>query len=541
MLQQYLLNNLTVDSLDLKAMIVTRGVKVSGEIYRRFGATHRIHPDPEKCNCLILPDGTIVQLTDLALHMRFLKKAVLVAALRNLKHTMGLRTPFSLEVSANGRPVLLYDDVMVTEVSFPISSHFYEQQTSSGLPFLSNAVLQGVDFLSFQCLWPCEFAKAGYACQYCYAGGMTERLARLHHADPPLPTPRDVAEITKFAIITERSASHIQLTGGSTMNAQAECRRIVEYLHEIDSVVGLENIPGEMLIYTSPPQDPSEVDQLFRAGADRIACSLEVWDEELAKVITPGKAKFTGRQRALDCLTYIAEKYGPNKACSSFVVGVEPAESFLAGATYLAERGIVPIASIWIPFGRPVMGKTEAPNLDYYRRVKEGLAGIYEKYDIEPPGSVGLNVCLCRDTWRYQSEILQNENPVRPAMPELNYEICACSGRSLDKLVQPAILTVLANEDVHGYVLLQRLAEMPMFHGQKPDATGVYRVLRQMEMRNLVTSTWQSSESGPAKHQYGLTDNGRACLLHWVRALTTHHDALAELLAAARMAVADGE
>ena len=55
----------------------------------------------------------------------------------------------------------------------------------------------------------------------------------------------------------------------------------------------------------------------------------------------PGKVKFTGKQRQLDCLDYIAQTYGPNKACSSFIVGVEPAESFLEGAECLASRGIV--------------------------------------------------------------------------------------------------------------------------------------------------------------------------------------------------------
>jgi hypothetical protein len=384
---------------------VTKGVKVSRNVYERFGKTHRIYPDPLTCNCLILPDGTIVQMTDLALHMRYLKTAILLEALRNIKYTMRLRTPFTLDLSQDGRPILLHNGTLVTEVSFPPASRFYEQRTSSDLPYLGNAVLQGMDFLSFQCLWPCQFAKTGHACQFCYSGGVAERLSKRNKPDPPVPTPRDAAEIVEFAVTKEQSASHIQITGGSTLNTQAECRVIVQYLSEIHRVVGLENITGEVLVYTTPPEDPTEVDQVFEAGADRIACSLEVWDEELAKVITPGKARFTGRQRHVDCLTYIADKYGPNRACTSFVVGVEPAESFLAGARYLAERGIVPIASIWIPFGRPVMGKMEAPGLEYYRRVKEGLAGIYEDYDIEPPGSFGLNVCLCRDIWNHRSEI----------------------------------------------------------------------------------------------------------------------------------------
>jgi hypothetical protein len=190
------------------------------------------------------------------------------------------------------------------------------------------------------------------------------------------------------------------------MNPQAECRIIKEYLEGIDSFVGLKNIQGEVLVYTTPPTDPKVVDQVFYAGADRVACSLEVWDEELAKTITPGKSRFTGRKRHLDCLKYISKEFGSNKACSSFVVGVEPAESFLKGAEYLASEGIVPIASVWIPFGRPVMGKMQAPGFEYYREVKEGLADIYTKYGIEPPGGVGFNVCLCRDAWNHKEEIL---------------------------------------------------------------------------------------------------------------------------------------
>ena len=45
---------------------------------------------------------------------------------------------------------------------------FYQQKTTTGLPFLGNAVLQGTEWLSFQLLWKCDFACAGYPCQYCY-------------------------------------------------------------------------------------------------------------------------------------------------------------------------------------------------------------------------------------------------------------------------------------------------------------------------------------------------------------------------------------
>ena len=229
---------------------------------------------------------------------------------------------------------------------------------------------------------------------------MMQRLAKDEKPDAQTPSPHDVAEIVHFAIRQERAVAGVQITGGTTLNTQAECGLIVKYLNELDRVVGMNNIPGEVLVFTTPPTDPTEVDQVFAAGADRIACSLEVWDEDLAKTITPGKVRFTGRQRHLKTLTYIAEKYGPNKACSVFIVGLEPVESLLAGAEYLAQRGVVPATSVWIPFERPVMGNTTAPGLDYYRRVKEGLAEIYLKYGVVLPVSCPCGVCS--DSWDRQ-------------------------------------------------------------------------------------------------------------------------------------------
>jgi len=124
-------------------------------------------------------------------------------------------------------------------------------------------------------------------------------------------------------------------------------------------------------------------------------------------------------------------------------------------------------------------------------------------------------------------------------LPDLPYHDCPCAGRNLDKLVQPAILTALARDDAHGYVLVQRLAEMPMFRGQKPDATGVYRCLRQMEERALVTSAWDTSESGPAKRFYHLTATGHSCLVRWVDTLATYHTALGELLEVTRTIIVE--
>ena len=405
MLSKYSFDGHEIDSLDLKSLIVTRGVRVNDGVYKAFREEYRLNPNPLTCNCLILPDGTIAQLTDIAMHLRYLRQAMSLESLKQISTFFSGWKPFDLKVSDSGKAVLSYDGTKVTEVSFPKRSHFYEQKTSSGLPFLGNAVLQGVDTLAYQYLWPCEVARAGYACQFCYTGGISEQLAKQHKAELKIPTFRDAAEIFDYAVNKEKMAEYIQITGGSTMNPQAECHTISQLLDEIDSVAGLKNVRGEIIVFTTPPSDPKMLDQVFDSGADRVACSLELWDEKLAQIITPGKAKFTTRQRHVDALKYVAKEYGPNKACSTFVVGLEPVESFLEGAEALARDGIVAMASLWIPFGRPVMGNAKAPGLEYYQKVKLGLAEIYQKYGIVPPGGAGFNVDIDKDIWQHREEL----------------------------------------------------------------------------------------------------------------------------------------
>ena len=98
----------------------------------------------------------------------------------------------------------------------------------------------------------------------------------------------------------------------------------------------------------------------------------------------------------MEALQYISERYGAGRAFSNFIIGIEPFETLKEGAVYLAERGIIPTASVWMPMGRPVNGSMQAPGVEYYQK-----AELYQKYNLEPSGARGLNVCIERDIWNY--------------------------------------------------------------------------------------------------------------------------------------------
>ena len=398
-MNSYIIDGTECTSVELKGLIVSRGLQVAASVYKSCKEKYRLNESPLCCNCFRLSDGTIVQLTDMGFHLRNLKGMLSWNTLKLLKYAKELTTDFALAMAEDGKVRLTYKGEHLDFVTFPPYTDFYKQKTSSGLPFVGNAVLQGIDWVAFQCLWPCEFAVSGKPCQYCYSGLEFESLAKRHKKLPaPVPA-KDMAEIVKYAI-EKCGCNSIQITGGSTFDGKKESELIIGYLEALNEYVGSDNIPGEILLYITPPSDLRLIDKYFELGATKIACSVEVWDEELAGIITPGKIAYTTRERHLRALEYIAEKYGPNKAFSNLIIGLEPLDTLSEGVEYFASRGIIPTSSTWMPAGCPVMGSMKAPDLEYYIAVTDIFSKAYMKYNIEPEQCCGLNVCTERDIWR---------------------------------------------------------------------------------------------------------------------------------------------
>ena len=123
----------------------------------------------------------------------------------------------------------------------------------------------------------------------------------------------------------------------------------------------------------------------------------------------------------------------------------------------------------------------------------------------------------------------------------IDLNTCPCEGGTLDKLIQPAILAVLAKGPLHGYRLAERIGGMPLSRGRKPDVSGVYRALKTMEGKDFVLASWDLSENGPAKKSYQLTEAGGQCLLHWTETLEQYRQGITVLLKTARTALVGTE
>ena len=91
------------------------------------------------------------------------------------------------------------------------------------------------------------------------------------------------------------------------------------------------------------------------------------------------------------------------------------------------------------------------------------------------------------------------------------------------EMLSTSLLAFLKNWNAYGYQLTQRLAEagMPEF-----DSGTVYRTLRQLEKSGLVSSLWDTSESGPARRVYSLTRAGDIFLSGWIEVLQNYQSVL---------------
>lgn len=73
------------------------------------------------------------------------------------------------------------------------------------------------------------------------------------------------------------------------------------------------------------------------------------------------------------------------------------------------------------------------------------------------------------------------------------------------------ILVSLSKQESYGYELMNTISTiMPEYAAGSPSAMGNhYRILRMLEANGFITSTWDTSGSGPARRIYSITPLGR--------------------------------
>jgi poly-beta-hydroxybutyrate-responsive repressor len=83
----------------------------------------------------------------------------------------------------------------------------------------------------------------------------------------------------------------------------------------------------------------------------------------------------------------------------------------------------------------------------------------------------------------------------------------------------PILLLMLRQWSSYGYELMEKMSTFGLV-AMNPGT--FYRTLRQMEKDGMVSSSWDTSEGGPARRMYSITDAGEAYLNYWAESLNQY-------------------
>ncbi len=98
----------------------------------------------------------------------------------------------------------------------------------------------------------------------------------------------------------------------------------------------------------------------------------------------------------------------------------------------------------------------------------------------------------------------------------------------ITRLVEPALLVLLSQGNLHGYTLLDRVNALGL---PSLPPSMIYRMLREMEEAGWVSSIWDREQTqGPPRRVYTLTEEGYAALQEWKKHLQQAQGLISRLL-----------
>jgi hypothetical protein len=358
--ESYRLNGKEIEAIELKAELLVNGVALDDSALKGVGTKYKEqihwlfewdferHDTGKIPDDFELPDGTIVQ---------FRKYS---------------KSPFTIKAD-NDSLTLLNEGNFITEVKWIPRPEYYSKKTDDGTVMSQVAQIRGTDCLSVCYMNFCGFFKTDDQCRFCniVPTKMEKKGDVISH--------KYVEQIGQTAEAAFKDvAKHVVLTGGWLPDGK-EIKQCVETINVIKKYTGSNNVPGCAI--TSAPST-EEIHELHDSGISLLAFDLEIWDPKLFEEICPGKSKVVGREKWIAALKQAAEIHGQGKVAAGFVTGLEPKESFLEGAQYLAGNGVVPINFVWSPGPGSAYEGQRPPSAQWYLDLTTKLVDIWEDYGL---------------------------------------------------------------------------------------------------------------------------------------------------------------
>ena len=234
---------------------------------------------------------------------------------------------------------------------------FYERRTSRGTPMARIATVRGSHLLVNPSS-ACGFSVRGTPCRFCVEG------ARVSAERDAVPV-ADVLEVVRAAF----DEGACELVYFNTSHFESEDGGIAFLAPYIEAV--RRHFDTLIATQVHPPRATHWIDETYAMGVDALSYNLEIFDPDVLNRHCIGRARYIGRERYLESLAHAARVFPSGTVWSDLVLGLEPADSTIAGIDALVEMGVVPVAAL-LRGEHPLPAPAEvAPLLAHlYRAVK---------------------------------------------------------------------------------------------------------------------------------------------------------------------------
>ena len=235
-----------------------------------------------------------------------------------------------------------------------------EYLTSDGIAMKKIALVHGIDCLSSTIYQKCMYHACGEGCSFCAIELSLESGATIEEKNS-----KQMSEVIAAAK-KEGRCNQMTLTSGTEETVDKGANRYIDMLKGIKN--NFPNLPLHVQI--EPLEDFSYIDKLKEAGANTIGIHLEVIDQNIRNIVTPGKSRITydmyekNWKHALDV-------FGKNQVSSYLLTGFgETVEEFISDSEKVISLGVIP----YITPARSIPGREKISTI-----TSETMVEIYTK------------------------------------------------------------------------------------------------------------------------------------------------------------------
>lgn len=295
--------------------------------------------------------------------------------------------PYEVDWDAEAGVFFLKEgDRKIDTVDFVPRPAFFGKKTSRGTPMeaLADVRAQMLILTAFQ---RCRFWEGGNQCAFCafFTSGRT-----LGEVDC-----QDIYEMIREAVKEPGRFSEIHVSGGTDFSGEPPFELEAERYIRVFQAIG-RNFKGRFSSQLMAPAYPKSLLRRIydQTGVTSYCPNIEIADENLFRILCPGKEKWIGYQEWIRRTVDAVEIFGKGNVYTQIVAGAELAtphgfrsveealDSNFKLCEFFARNGVNFLSMVWRPHKAAKLGFQPMAPLEYYVKLAKGLHEIRRQYGL---------------------------------------------------------------------------------------------------------------------------------------------------------------